>query len=372
MVAVCQVRGDRFSGALRPRTNVPPVASLRPVQGSAREILALLRAWEAAPQEPEPLVVQTSGSTGEPKRVVLSRAAMRASATGTASRLGGPGQWLLNLPGAYVAGLQVLFRSVLAGTEPVLQDEHPDFAAAAAALTGPRRYLSLVPTQLARMLGSAADLEALRGFDTILVGGAGMDPSLRRTAEDAGLRLVATYGMSETCGGCVYDGVPLDGVAVKVDAERRVQIAGPVLFDGYDGRPDATSQVLSGGWLRTQDLGRLDEDGRLVVLGRVDDVVISGGVNVPGPAVAARLREHPRLRAAEVTGVADPEWGQRVVAVVVPADPADPPSRDELRDFVAAVHLRAWAPQDVVPVPQIPLLGNGKVDRAALERIAAR
>ncbi|HET7358032.1 MAG TPA: AMP-binding protein, partial [Nocardioidaceae bacterium] len=279
------------------------------MHGSAREILGLLRAWEAAPDEPEPLCVETSGSTGEPKRVVLPRAAMRASAAGTAARLGGPGQWLLNLPGAYVAGLQVLFRSVLAGTEPVLQDEHPDFCSAAAAMTGPRRFVSLVPTQLARMLGSAAELEALRCFDTILVGGAGMDPALRRTAEDAGLRLVATYGMSETCGGCVYDGLPLDGVAVKVDAERRVQIAGPVLFEGYDGAPDATGRVMDGGWFRTQDLGRLDEDGRLVVLGRVDDVVVSGGVKVPATAVAARLRAHPRLAAAEVTGVADDEWG---------------------------------------------------------------
>jgi O-succinylbenzoic acid--CoA ligase len=304
--------------------------------------------------------------------VVLSRAALRASATGTTARLGGPGQWLLNLPGAYVAGLQVLFRSILAGTEPVLQDEHPDFVEAAAAMTGERRYVSLVPTQLARMLGSAAEVEALRGFDTILIGGAGMDPALRRTAEDAGLRLVATYGMSETCGGCVYDGLPLDGVAVKVDAERRVQIAGPVLFERYDGAPDATSRVLSGGWFRTQDLGRLDEDGRLVVLGRIDDVVVSGGVNVPATAVAARLREHPGLTAAEVTGVADDEWGQRVVAVVVPADSAAAPTREELRDFVAAVHPRAWAPREVVVVDGIPLLGNGKIDRTALERIAAR
>ncbi len=366
---MCQ--GRAAAAATAPPTNVTTVASLRPVRGSAREILAVLREWDAA-EHPEPLVVETSGSTGEPKRVVLSRDAMRASAGGTADRLGGAGQWLLNLPGTYVAGLQVLFRSVLAGTEPVLQDEHPDFPAAASALSGPRRYVSLVPTQLARMVASDRDLEALRRFDTVLIGGAGTDPALRRTAEDAGLRLVATYGMSETCGGCVYDGLPLEGVAVKVDAERRVQIAGPVLFEGYDGAPDATSRVLSGGWFRTQDLGRIDEDGRLEVLGRVDDVIVSGGVNVPAPAVAARLRTHPGIVAAEVTGAADPEWGQRVVAVVVPADPGAAPALAELRDFVAEQHPRAWAPRDVVPVAEIPLLGNGKVDRAALERIAAR
>ncbi len=338
-------------------------ASLWPVSGAAAEILDLLRTWDAAP-DPRPLVIETSGSTGTPKRVVLSRAAMRASAGATLRRLGGPGQWLLNLPASYVAGVQVLFRSVLAGTEPVVQDGA--FAAAAAAMTGARRYVSLVPTQLGRMLATEADATALRGFDTVLVGGARIDPALREAAAAAGVTVVATYGMSETCGGCVYDGVPLDGVRVRVGSDGRVRIAGPVLFDGYDGRPAETAQVLRDGWFLTQDLGRLDDDGRLSVLGRVDDMVISGGVNVPTPAVAARLREHPAVRAVEVVGVPDPDWGQRVAAVVV-----GDLGLEEAREWVAAAHPRSWAPRDVVPVAELPLLANGKVDRRAVERLAA-
>ncbi|HLN79083.1 MAG TPA: o-succinylbenzoate--CoA ligase [Nocardioidaceae bacterium] len=349
------------------------MTSLRPVRGTPDEVLSSLREWQADPGSPEPLVIETSGSTGTPKRVVLSRAAMRASAYATASRLGGPGQWLLNLPATYVAGVQVLFRSVLAGTTPVLLDDHPDFAAAAAAMDGERRYVSLVPTQLTRMLRSPRTVQALRGFDTVLVGGAAVEHSLRKRAADAGVRVVATYGMSETCGGCVYDGMPLDGVAVGVGSDGRVRIAGPVLFDGYDGQPGETSKVMQGDWFVTSDLGRLDPDGRLEVLGRVDDVIVSGGVKVPAGAVARRLREHPRVDAAEVLGVPDAEWGQRVVAVVVSqADIAarNVPPLDDLRNWVSQVHPRTWAPRQLIRVREIPLLPNGKVDRLGLERIA--
>jgi o-succinylbenzoate---CoA ligase len=332
------------------------------VRGTADEILRLLRAWDAA-DDPAPLTVETSGSTGEPKRVVLSRAAMRASAEATAARLGGPGQWLLNLPPGYVAGLQVLFRSVRAGSEPVIQTD--DLASAAERLTGPRRYVSLVPTQLHRVLVDPGETKALSTFDAVLVGGASLDPHLREQAQDAGVHIVATYGMSETCGGCVYDGLPLDGVAVKIGTDGRIRIGGPVVFDGYDGRPDRTRQVLEHGWFVTQDRGRIDEDGHLQVLGRVDDMVISGGVNVPANAVAARLRAHPEVRAAEVVGVPDDRWGQRVVAVVVGTL-----DLDGARDWVAGQHPRAWAPRNLVHVDALPLLGNGKVDRIAVQRLA--
>jgi o-succinylbenzoate---CoA ligase len=332
------------------------------VRGTADEILRLLRAWDAA-DDPAPLTVETSGSTGEPKRVVLSRAAMRASAEATAARLGGPGQWLLNLPPGYVAGLQVLFRSVRAGSEPVIQTD--DLASAAERLTGPRRYVSLVPTQLHRVLLDTGDTKALSTFDAVLVGGASLDPHLREQAQDAGVHIVATYGMSETCGGCVYDGLPLDGVAVKIGTDGRIRIGGPVVFDGYDGRPDLTRQALVHGWFVTQDRGRVDEDGHLQVRGRVDDMVISGGVNVPANAVAARLRAHPDVRAAEVVGVPDDRWGHRVVAVVVGTL-----DLDGARDWVAGQHPRAWAPRDLVHVDALPLLGNGKVDRIAVQRLA--
>ena len=340
------------------------------MRGTAREIHALLAEWESASAEPPALSVETSGSTGEPKRVVLSRRAMRASATATADRLGGPGEWLLALPPSYVAGVQVLFRSVLAGTAPVLLDDHDDLPSAMASMAGPRRYVSLVPTQLARSLQSPADAEALRGFDAVLVGGAGLDAALRESAVSAGVRVVSTYGMSETSGGCVYDGVALDRVAVAIGADGRVRIGGPVLFDGYDGQPGLTAEVLRDGWFLTSDLGRLDEDGRLEIHGRVDDVVISGGVNVPGPAVAQRLRAHPAVAAAEVVGVPDDEWGQRVVAVVVFASASASVSLKELRDFVAEVHPRSWAPRQVVAVETLPVLPNGKADRRAVETIA--
>ena len=330
------------------------------MSGTADEVLGLLRAWDGE----DPLVVRTSGSTGAAKDVVLSRAAMAASATATYARLGGPGQWLLNLPATYVAGLQVLFRSVLAGTEPVVQDGA--FADAAARLTADCRYVSLVPTQLVRMLATPADREALAGFDAVLVGGARVDPDLRRQAGAAGVRVVASYGMSETCGGCVYDGVPLDGVAVALGADGRVRIAGPVLFERYDGQPELTDRVRRDGWFHTQDVGRLDEDGRLEVLGRVDDVLVSGGVNVPAPAVADRLRRHPGVHEAEVVGVPDPEWGDRVVAVVVGTL-----SLAEARDWVAEAHPRSWAPRDLVAVEAIPMLPHGKPDRVALRRLVA-
>jgi o-succinylbenzoate---CoA ligase len=145
-----------------------------------------------------------------------------------------------------------------------------------------------------------------------------------------------------------------------------------VLFDGYDGQPGDTAEVMQGGWFLTSDLGRLDDDGRLHVLGRADDVIVSGGVNVPASAVARRLREHPWVATAEVVGAPDPEWGRRVVAVVVSQGRArDLVALDDLRNWVSQVLPREWAPKQLVRAPEIPLLPNGKVDRLALERMVA-
>ncbi len=340
------------------------MSSLRPVTGDTDEVLGLLRDWEAAP-DPDPLVVTTSGSTGAAKQVVLSRRAMRASADATHARLGGAGQWLLALPPTYVAGLQVLFRSLRAGVDPVPAEDRP-LITVLDTMPGPRRYVSLVPTQLVRVLADPAETAALSRFDAVLVGGGPLLRRTRRQAEGAGVRIVQTYGMSETCGGCVYDGLPLDGVAVKVDGDGEVWLSGPVLFDGYLDDPARTAAVLADGWLRTDDHGTLDDDGRLALLGRRDDVVISGGVKVPAGAVQQMLLEHPSVRDAAVVGLPDPEWGERVVAVVSVEAPI--PTLAELRDLVSP---RWWAPKTVVVVPGLPVLANGKLDRSAVRRLAA-
>ena len=326
--------------------------------------------WLAA-DDPDPWIVETSGSTGRPKRVALSRAAVLASVTASARRLGGSGRWLLALPPSYVAGVQVVCRSLVAGHEPVLLEDHGSFAEAARVSTGSTTdaFVSLVPTQLHRLLDTDAD--ALRSFHTVLLGGGPMDPALRRRAADADVRVVATYGSAETAGGCVYDGYALDGVAVALDAGGRIRIGGPTLFERYDGDPAATAEVLVDGWFLTSDAGRLDEDGRLHVLGRIDDVVVSGGVNVPAPAVAARLREHPDVVAAEVLGVPDEEWGNRLVAYVVGVSTGSTTGWiDELRDWVAIEHPRSWAPRQLVVLDELPLLPNGKPDRLTLRGMA--
>ena len=328
-----------------------------------RDVVAGLSAWLGGTDD-EPLVVETSGSTGRPKRVVLSRRAVLASVAATARRLGGEGRWLLALPAAYVAGAQVVCRSVLAGAPPVLLEDHPSLAAAVEA--GRPAYLSLVPTQLHRLLDSADDVAALRTLRTVLIGGGPVDPALRARAAAAGVAAVATYGSAETAGGCVYDGVALDGVGLATEADGRLRVTGPVLFDGYEDDPELTARALVDGWFRTEDAARIDEDGRLQVLGRLDDVVVTGGVNVPAPAVARRLREHPAVREAEVLGVPDEEWGNRLVAFV-----AGELGLDDAREWVARVHPRSWAPRQLVALDALPLLANGKVDRLQLARLAA-
>ena len=322
------------------------------VAGHPTEVVESLKGWLAA-GDPPPLIVETSGSTGIPKRVVLSRRAVLASVSATARRLGGEGRWALALPPTYIAGVQVIVRSLVAGHDPALDG------------WGDATYTSLVPTQLRRMLDSPDDVARLAEMSAVLVGGGPIDRSLRERAEGAGIRFVATYGAAETSGGCVYDGYALDGVGVALGTDGRIRISGPVLFERYDGDPEATAQALVDGWYLTSDAGRLDEDGRLHVLGRLDDVAVSGGVNVPTTTVAGRLREHPAVEDAAVVGVPDEEWGERVVAFVVGGL-----GLDEARDWVAEVHPRSWAPRELVHLDRLPLLTNGKVDRQALRRRA--
>ena len=333
-------------------------SSLRPVHGEPGELWETVRSWWAAPDGP--VVIRTSGSTGEAKDVVLSHRALAASAAATLERLGGPGQWLLALPVTGIAGLQVLVRSAVAGVAPVIAGD--SIGRAVGELTGERAYTSLVPTQLHR-LAAAGDLGVLRRFDAVLVGGAALDDRLATRCAGEGITLVSTYGMTETSGGCVYDGVPLDGVAFRLAEDGRVLLRGRVLFNGYaDGlRP------LDGGWFRTDDIGRIEDDGRLVVLGRADDVVLSGGVNVALPAVTRALVDLPGVTDAVAVGVPDDEWGTRVVAVVVATQR---PLLAAVRDHVSATLPRTWAPRAVLAVPALPVLPGGKLDRLTLQRMA--
>lgn len=328
------------------------------------------------------VVVPTSGTTGEPRGVLLPATAVRASVEATHERLGGPGRWLLALPATHVAGLMVLARSAVAGTMPVALDlrnglDPEDFVTASARLGGnlaARRYTALVPAQLTTLLDDGAAAAALAGYDAVLLGGSAAPTAVVESAREAGVNVVTTYGMTETCGGCVYDGVPLDGVDVDlepVDAtdapvdQGRIRLRGPMLASGYRLRPDLTAEVFVDGWFRTSDTGEFG-NGVLQVTGRVDDVAISGGVNVPLSAVDAALAAVPGIGEGAAIAVDDARWGQRIVAVAVPRDSANPPTLESVRSAVASTHPAAYVPKELVLVQRLPMLPSGKVDRRAL------
>ena len=334
-------------------------------------------------------VIATSGSTGVPKRVVLSAAALRASAEATAARIGA-GQWLLALPAGYVAGLQVLVRSSLAGTRPVgLRGRFAvgSFLDAVAELDPGRPTMtSLVPAQLATLVEAADDQgvrEALGRLEAVLVGGQALPAPLRERATELGVRLVRTYGSSETSGGCVYDGIPLDGTTVRV-VEGELQVAGPTLADGYLGDEAQTAERFVRDaevrWYRTGDLGDVI-DGVVRVTGRADNVIVSGGVNVSLDRVEAVVRGLPGFGGAVVVGVEDERWGEspgvvvpgRELAGAGPSLPAGTPGDEEplgtVRAAVGAVLGVAARPSIVLPVAEMPLLASGKPDRTAIRRI---
>jgi O-succinylbenzoic acid--CoA ligase len=310
------------------------------------------------------VVIATSGSTGRPKGAELTAAALLASARASLERIGArPGErWLCCLPTFHMAGLGVLVRSLVAGAEPVVAGR---LDADVLARSG-CEHVSVVPTQLRRLLDCGAPLPALR---TILLGGAAPPAGLLAAAACAGAPVVTTYGMSETCGGCVYDGVPLRGVSADVGPDKLIRIAGPVLFSGYRLAPDETAAVLADGWFRTSDLGSFDDAGRLVVRGRAADVIITGGEKVVAAEVEAALETYRGVREVAVVGVPDREWGERVTAVVVPADPAVPPTLEALRSHLRERLPGYAAPRALKVVAEIPLLASGKPDRRQLRKM---
>lgn len=381
----------RLHAALSARledTDLPPLLPVAPGTDPA-EARAELRASLTRPVPPGTAVLlRTSGSTtGRGHVVALGAAALLASARATHARLGGPGRWVLAVPAHHVAGLQILTRSVVAGHPPVVLDTSGGFDPAAlgrlvdaTVLPGGRAYLSLVPTQLVRALDAGGEVAtALARLDAVLVGGAALPPTLRRAAADAGLTVVRTYGMTETGGGCVYDGVPLDGVDVFVDDDTRVWISGPHLASGYLEDAAADAETFVDGRLRTTDSGAVDADGTLEILGRLDDAVTTGGVTVAPLAVERRLDGLGGVAECAVVGVPDTEWGELVVAVVVrrtagdvPASPADLPELLAVARATVADLSPAHAPRALVAVDRLPLRGPGKVDRRAVAELAAR
>lgn len=324
------------------------------------------------------LIIETSGSTGHPKRVALDAQALRSSATASAAMLGGRGQWLLAVPVHYIAGASVLVRSLEAGTQPVFyQEQHFDaerFAASASAMTHEQRYTSLVPVQLARLVttieaGSDLVTQAARRFDGILIGGQSLTAELGERARRLGLRIHTTYGSSETAGGCVYDGVPFVNTSVRV-RDGILEISGPTLARGYVGDPIRTGETFhteNDGirWYRTGDLGEIS-NGIVTVTGRADNVIISGGEKVLLDSVERVVREIHGFSEAVVIGGDDATWGQVPIVVVSPPTSAGADVLATVRHRTGEHLGRAAAPARIVVVPEIPLLDTGKPDRVRL------
>jgi len=366
------------------------------------------------------VLVPTSGSTGEPKQVVVSARALTASGQATYRALAGPGQWLLALEPTHIAGIQVLARSVLADQPCVAMGaghfSSEGFVAACAQLQADIRYTSLVPTQLHRLLSidqpasvRESAVAALRGFAAVLVGGAASSAALLAQARSEGIAVVTTYGMSETAGGCVYDGAPLDVAQVRVDSDGRVYIAGPMLADGYlasaspqdaaglvaqvgppaahrvdcsDEHPtnDLGAFVISDDstrWHRTNDLGVLTASNtgpegavRLEILGRADDVILSGGLNIAPRRVEDALVGSFGIEQAVVVGVADAEWGARVVAVVTRCAESEIAPLEHIRAVLTSRLGVGYAPRHIVVVDALPLTASGKPDRLRIKELA--
>ncbi len=312
------------------------------------------------------LVVETSGSTGRPKRVALSADAVLASAAASESALGGPGQWVLALPTHYIAGLNVLTRSIAAQVDPVtVEGEHftaAGFLAAARRMTVPERFTALVPTQLATLLDDPAAAMALAGFQRVLVGGQATPRALLERAALAGVTVTRSYGASETSGGCVYDGSPIGQVAVRV-VDGEVQLGGPTVAEGYLADPALTEarfvDELGMRWFRTADAGTFEGE-RLTITGRLDDVIISGGVKVSLGAVERLLRENG-FDDAVVVKAADEKWGEIPVAFTARTDDPAP--------AIAAIEatLGVAARPRIRRGSAIPLLPSGKPDRVSLQ-----
>jgi len=349
----------------------PPIAVIP--QSSSSTPIAMVEAMresvrpDALVDDGTAVVVSTSGSTGRPRGVCLSASALTAFTAHVNAMVGSEPTWVLALPPTSIGGLNVMIRAIATGRPPIAVASvggaerftdmgFADAVSAAGQLDHPIA-VSLVPTQLPRLLESAIGRQALSHCALILVGGAALTPHAARDCADAGIAITTTYGMTETSGGCVFDGQPLPGVRVKVDdTEGRIYLAGPMLAQGYR---DGADECFEGGLLRTSDRGRWAE-GRLQVLGRLDDVVMVNGVNVDLIAVEDRANDHPAIESAIAVAVEDD--GDTRVHVIFTGH--DLELRD-IRDWIASTLGPPGAPTGIHRVDSLVLTTSGKIDRRA-------
>jgi O-succinylbenzoic acid--CoA ligase len=306
------------------------------------------------------LVIATSGTSGRARLAELPGVAVEAAVLASADAIDARAEdrWLACLPLAHIGGLLVLERHLLLGAPLTFRRR---LTKSIVARIGDARFTSLVPTQLTRLLDAGADLGRFRA---ILVGGSGISTELASRVAESGVRVVPTYGMTETCGGVVYAGRPLSGVEVRAARWGELLVRGPSLMRGY--RLDEAASVEAfepGGWLRTGDGGDVDADGTVRVLGRLADVIVSGGEKIWPAEVEAALSSHPDVTAVLVSGVADREWGQRVVARVVPRRPSAPPTLESLRDYAAETIARHKLPRELIIVDDLGRTSLGKIRR---------
>ena len=339
------------------------------------------------------IVSATSGSTGTPKGVMLSQQALFASATAFGNRFGTNNRWVVSMPVHRIAGIMVLVRSWYHSSpfeiDPSVGGARQFEAAAFAATTmravrecdkdGRALMVSLVPTQIARLIeAGSVGIEALQSYDVILSGAATTPQPMLNKMRELGIKVSISYGMTETCGGCVFDGRPLDGVNVSLGTKNdiepgRVTISGPVAASGYRLRPDLDAVSFISGQVQTHDVGKLDAGGLLHILGRMDDVVTVGGVNVALSAVESLIRHHPVIEDVAVIDLQDDLWGSIPVAYIVTRNNLSDTSSliSEVQATVRDQIGRAAVPRTVQIVTSLPMLDSGKIDRISLRLQAA-
>ncbi|MFP5298553.1 MAG: class I adenylate-forming enzyme family protein [Actinomycetota bacterium] len=341
---------------LDPRWSPERIAAVARVTGASTLVTdagAEDLAGQPAVSDDTAVVLLTSGTSGEPKPVALSSRALKTAADLVHERIGaGVGdRWLCCVPLFHVAGFAMIARSQALATPLEVHDRFDADAVAASNAD----LVSLVPTQLHRLLDAGVDLTR---FDRILLGGSAVPRALLDRARATGARIVRTYGMTETCGGVVYDGVPLRSVEVRAAHDGVLEISSPTLMEGYVGDPGLTADRLRDGWFRTNDLGRVS-DGVVTVEGRADDIIISGGEKISPQEVRAELLEHPGIDDAAVVGYPHPEWGEAVGAVIegsVTSAEVDAWLRERLPSYKVPKRLT------VAPVPRNAM---GKPDAVA-------